>query len=89
MLRAGRPEAAGLERALQSLAQVFGRPTTAKRIGAHVTCAEADRIAWVLMASRHTDAAVVWLEEHAASDTEKDVHGGAQFDAVDYLTGNR
>ena len=89
MLRAGRPEAAGLDDALDSLAQVFGRPSTAKRIGAHVTCAEANYIAWVLIASRHTDAAIVWLEEHAASDAEDDVHGGAEFDAATYLMGTR
>ena len=88
MLRAGRPEAADLENALEALAQVFGRSRTAKRVGPHVTCHEANLIAWVLMASRHTDAAVVWLEEHAASDTEEDVHGSADFDAVRYLTGS-
>ena len=87
MLRAGRPEAADLENALEALAQVFGRPRTAQRVGPHVTCHEANLIAWVLMASRHTDAAVVWLEEHAATDSEEDVHGSADFDAVRYLTG--
>jgi len=89
MLRAGRPEAADLDNALESLALVFGRPTTAERVGPHFTCAEANRIAWVLIASRHPDAAIVWLEEHAASDTEDDVHGGPEFDAALYLTGGR
>jgi hypothetical protein len=87
MLRAGRPEAANLENALDSLAMVFGRPSTAERLGAHVTCDEANRIAWVLIESRHVDAAVVWVEGHAASDTEDDVHGREDFDAVHYLTG--
>jgi hypothetical protein len=89
MLRAGRPEAVDLEKALEAMTQVFGRPRTAKRVGPHFTCREANIIAWVLMTSRHTDAAIVWLEEHAASDTEEDLHGGAGFDAVRYLTGGR
>ena len=87
MLRAGRPEAAGLDDALDSLARVFGRPAAAKRIGSHVTCAEANYIAWVLVASRHSDAATVWLDEHAASDADEDVHGGPDFDAARYLSG--
>src|ERR1700752_3141805 len=79
MLRAGRDEGRDLEEALQLLAEVFGRPAIAERVGPHFTCVEADRIAWVLAASRHTDAAIVWLDEHAASDTEEDVHGSAGF----------
>jgi hypothetical protein len=89
MLRAGRPEGGDLENALESLSRVFGRPSTAERIGAHVTCAEANRIAWVLVASRHTDAAIVWMEAHASSDGEEDLHGKPGFDAVRYLTGHR
>lgn len=87
MLRAGRPEGGDLENALDALTQVFGRPRTAKRVGPHFTCAEANIIAWVLITSRHTDAAIVWLEEHAVSDTEEDLHGEAEFDAARYLTG--
>jgi hypothetical protein len=87
MLRAGRPEGGDLENALDSLTLVFGRPSIAERIGPHVTCEEANRIAWVLVASRHTDAAIVWMEGHAASDTEEDWHGAPDFDAVHYLTG--
>lgn len=87
MLRAGRDEGRDLEKALEGLAQVFGRPSTAERIGPHVTCREANVIAYALAASRHTDAAIVWLDEHAASDTEEDVHGGADFDAAYYVTG--
>ena len=86
MLRAGRNEGRLLEQALDELAQVFGRPSTAERLGPHFTCAEANRVALVLVASRHTDAAVAWLEEHAASDTEDDAHGGPDFDAVRYIT---
>ena len=89
MLRAGRPEGGDLENALDALTQVLGRPRTAKRVGPHFTCAEANIIAWVLMASRHTDAAIVWLEEHAAGDTDDDLHGGSGFDAARYLTGGR
>ena len=89
MLRAGRDEGRHLEQALDLFAQVFGRPGTAERVGPHVTCVEANRIAWVLVASRHTDVAIVWLDAHAASDTEEDVHGGAGFDVVRYLTGGR
>ena len=89
MIRAGRNEGRDLEEALDGLARVFGRPATAARVGAHVTCREANYIAWVLIASRHLDAAIVWLDEHAASDTEEDQHGGAEFDAVQYLTGRR
>ena len=85
MLRAGRPEAGDLENALDALTQVFGRPSTAKRVGQHFTCREANVIAWVLMTSRHTDAAIVWLDEHAASDTEEDAHGAADFDAAHYI----
>jgi hypothetical protein len=87
MLRAGRPEGGELENALEALSQVFGRPSVAERIGPHVTCDEANRIAWVLVASRHTDAAIAWIEGHAASDTEEDLHGADGFDAVRYLTG--
>jgi hypothetical protein len=89
MLRAGRPEGGDLENALDALAQVFGRPRTGRRVGPHFTCDEANIIAWALAASRHTDAAIVWLEEHAASDSADDLHGGAGFDAVRYLTGGR
>lgn len=89
MLRAGRDEGRDLEKALDGLARVFGRPATAARVGPHFTCREANRIALTLIASRHTDAAVVWLDAHAASDTEEDVHGGAGFDAVRYITGGR
>jgi hypothetical protein len=77
MLRAGRDEGRDLEKALDRLAQVFGRPTTAERVGPHVTCAEANVIAYALAASRHTDAAIVWVDEHAASDTAEDVHGAS------------
>ena len=56
--------------------------------GPHFTCEEANIIAYVLSASRHEDAAVVWLDEHAASDTEEDTHGGADFDAAHYVTGS-
>jgi len=89
MLRAGRDEGRDLDRALDGLAQVFGRPSTAERIGPHVTCREANVIAYALAASRHINAAIVWLDEHAASDTEEDVHGGVDFDAAYYITGRR
>lgn len=89
MLRAGRDEGRDLEEALDGLARVFGRRATAERVGPHFTCAEANRIALALVASRHTDAAILWLDEHAASDTEEDVHGGADFDAAEYITGGR
>ena len=89
VLRAGRDEGRHLEQALDLFAQVFGRPATAERVGPHFTCVEANRIAWVLVASRHTDAAIVWLEQHAASDTEEDIHGRPGFDAARYLTGRR
>lgn len=84
MLRAGRNEGRDLEKALDGMAQVFGRPRTAERLGPHFTCREANLIAYVLVASRHVDAAIVWLDEHAASDTEEDLHGGAEFDAAHY-----
>lgn len=87
MLRAGRTEGRVLDRALDGLAQVFGRQATAARVGQHVTCAEADRIAWVLITSRHTDAAAVWLNAHAASDGDDDLHGDADFDAIAYIAG--
>jgi hypothetical protein len=48
-----------------------------------------NHIAWVLIASRHTDAAIVWLEGHAASDNDEDLHGRAGFDATRFLTGRR
>ena len=89
MLRAGRPEGGDLENSLDAVAQVFGDPDTAERIGAHLTCVEANLVAWVLVSSRHTDAAIVWLERHAANDAEEDLHGGADFDATRYLTGGR
>lgn len=85
MLRAGRDEGRDLEKALDAMARVFGRPATAERVGPHVTCLEANRIAAVLIASRHTDAAIVWLHGHAASDSDDDVHGGTDFDATEYI----
>jgi len=85
MLRAGAAEGRLLDQALDALAQVFGRPSTAERVGPHFTCHEANRIALVLYASRHTDAACVWLEAHAASDDEDDLHGNPGFDAARYL----
>ena len=87
MLRAGSDEGRDLDKALDLLARVFGRPETAERIGPHFTCEEANIIAYVLSVSRHDDAAVLWLDEHAASDTEEDVHGGPEFDAAHYITG--
>jgi hypothetical protein len=87
MLRAGTDEGRDLAKALEGLAQVFGHPGSAQRIGRHVTCEEANRIAFALLASRHTEAAIVWLDGHAASDTEDDRHGRPGFDAVRYVTG--
>ncbi len=87
MVRAGRDEGRVLEDALDGLAEVFGDPETAWQVGKHFTCAEADRIAWVLIVSRHDHAAVVWLTLHAASDTDESLHGGDGFDARRYITG--
>ena len=87
ILRARGSEGRAQSGALDGLAQVFGRRTAAARIGPHVTCAEADRIAWALITSRRTDAAVVWLNEHAASDSDEDLHGGDDFDARAYING--
>lgn len=90
MILAGRDEGRDLEEALDGLARIFSRPRTAERVGPHFTCQEANRIAYVLVASRHVDAAIVWLDMHAASDTEDDAHGGADFDAAHYIyTGGR
>lgn len=89
MIRAGRGEGRILDHALDGLAQVFGRKAAAARVGPHFTCAEADRIAWALIASRHTDAATVWLDGHAVGDSDDDLHGGAGFDARDYIAGRR
>lgn len=85
MLRAGTDEGRELNQALDGLARIFGRHQAAERIGAHVTCREANLIAYVLVVSRHLDAAVVWLDEHAASDSEGDWHGSADFDAARYM----
>jgi hypothetical protein len=87
MLRAGRDEGRDLDEALDGFARAFGRRSTAERVGPHVTCREANVIAYVLAASRHLDAAIVWLDEHAATDTEDDTHGRAGFDAARYITG--
>jgi hypothetical protein len=87
MLRAGRDEGRDLEEALGGLARIFGRPRTAQRVGPHFTCREVNLIAYVLVASRHVDAAVVWLDEHAAGDTEEDLHGDPDFDAARYIFG--
>jgi hypothetical protein len=85
MIRAGGDEGRILDDALDGLADVFGRSAIASRVGAQFTCAEADRIAWVLITSRHPDAAVVWLRGHAAGDSEQDLHGGPGFDAARYV----
>lgn len=89
MVHAGRAEGRLLEDALDGLAQVFGCRATAARVGEHFNCAEADRIAGALITSHHTQAAVVWLQAHAASDSDEDRHGGAGFDAIAYVTGRR
>jgi hypothetical protein len=89
MLRAGTDEGRMLEDVLDRLAQGFGDPETAHAVGPQFTCSEANRIAWVLVASRHDEAAVVWLEAHAAGDTNADRHGGSGFDARRYITGRR
>ena len=87
MLRAGTDEGRILDDALDGLAQVFGDADMAHAVGPQFTCREADRIAWVLVASRHDEAALVWLEAHAAGDTNEDRHGGSGFDARRYITG--
>ena len=89
MIRAGGGEGRILDQALDGLARVFGDPETAERVGTKFTCTEADRIAWALIASRHASAAAVWLDAHADGDREGDVHGGADFDARQYITGRR
>jgi hypothetical protein len=89
MLRAGRDEGRDLDKALDNLARVFGRRQTAERVGPHVTCYEANAIAYVLATSRHLDAAVIWLEEHAVTDDHDDPHGRPGFDAEYYITGRR
>ena len=88
MIRAGGDEGRVLEKALDGLAHVFGNPETAEEVGPHVTCNEADRIAWTLVASRHANAAVVWLDAHAATDTDEDRHGDDGFDVRRYITGS-
>jgi hypothetical protein len=85
MILAGRDEGRDLEESLNYLAQVFGRPGSAERLGPHFTCAEANCVAWVLVNSRHADAAISWLDQHSLSDTEEDPHGGAEFDAARYV----
>ena len=87
MLRAGSNDGRDLDDALNAMARIFGRHRTAERLGPHVTCYEANVIAYVLASSRHMDAAVAWLDEHAVSDTEDDTHGRAGFDAFHYITG--
>lgn len=87
MVRAGRQEGRILDDALEGLANVFGRPRAAARLGRHFNCAEADRIAWVLCVSNHGDAAAIWLQGHAVSDSPQDLHGGPAFDAMDYIAG--
>jgi hypothetical protein len=89
MIRAGRDDGRILDNALDGLAEVFGDPETAWHVGRQFTCAEADRIAWVLIASHHADAAIVWLNGHAAGDTDEGLHGGDGFDARRYITGPR
>jgi hypothetical protein len=85
MILAGRDEGRDLEESLNYLARVFGRPASAERLGPHFSCAEANCVAWVLVNSRHPDAAVAWLDQHSASDAEGDPHGGAEFDAARYV----
>jgi len=89
MLRAGSDQGRSLDKALDGLARVFGRRATAERVAPYFTCGEANRVAQALIASRHTDAAIVFLDEHAASDWEQDEHGAADFDAARYITGRR
>lgn len=86
MLRAGSDKGRDLDRALDRLAQLFGRGSAARRLGPSFSCVEADIVAWVLISSGHADAAVTWLDEHAVSDDEDDTHGGDDFDAVRYCS---
>jgi hypothetical protein len=88
MIRGGGEEGRILEQALDGLAEVFGDPETAGEVGPHFTCSEADRIAWALVASRHANAALVWLDAHAAGDKDEDRHGGGRFDVRRYVTGS-
>ena len=85
MLRAGQRDGNELGEAMDNLARVFGRTRTAERVGPHFTCKEANYIAAALIASRNNDAAIHWLDAHAASDSDEDAHGDAEFDAEEYL----
>jgi hypothetical protein len=74
MLRAGRDEGRELDQALDLMARVFGRSATAERLSPCFTCKEVNIVAFVLAASRHEDAAVVWLDEHAVHCTDESTH---------------
>ena len=89
MIRAGGGEGRVLAKALDGLAEVFGDPETAAEVGPHITCSEADPIAWALVASRHAKAAVVGWMGTPLADTDEDRHGGDGFDVRRYITGSR
>lgn len=89
MLRAGQHGGGQIDQALDALAQVFSRRSTTERLASRVTCEEANILAWVFIASRHTDTAIGWIDQHAAHDTDQDLHGGADFDAARYLNVSR
>jgi len=89
MLRAGTDKGRDVDRSLDALAGVFGRGRTARRLGPHFSCSEANVVAWVLLSSGHGDAATVWLDEHSSTDGPDDLHGHPEFDAVRYLRPSR
>ena len=56
------------------MARVFGRPASAERLSPEFTCQEVNIVTYVLAASRHEDAALVWLEEHLARCPDEHLH---------------
>jgi hypothetical protein len=77
-----------LQDALAELANVFGDSMTARDVGGHVTCTEADAVARALLLGGHRLAASRWLAGHArGDDDEADRHFGDSFDVHAYLDG--
>lgn len=73
-----------LEQAVSAMADVLSDGMTARDVGAHFTCTEAEALADVMRAAGHGDAADAWLAGHAyGDDDEDDMHYAPRCDACD------
>jgi hypothetical protein len=65
--------------AADSLRRVFGSRYTARDLGPHFTCEEAEAIAVALRACGLAEVAAAWLHWHAEMDEADDLHYEADW----------